>query len=111
MKAARTGFEGVNKVYYESLHARIFIITNEEEGRGQHYQRQATLKAEQAQSFLADSSYFCPFQAYLKVSRSPEVTLRAECHVQSNDQKEKEKRKKENSQTKHGSLLAMKVQY
>jgi len=38
MKAARAGFEGINKIHYEFINARTFISTNKNGSRKKHYQ-------------------------------------------------------------------------
>lgn len=41
MKAATTGFEGINKMHCEFINARTFISTNKNGGRKEYYQGQA----------------------------------------------------------------------
>lgn len=48
MKAARAGFEGINKMHYEFVNARTFIITNKNGNRKEYYQGQANSTVEKA---------------------------------------------------------------
>lgn len=48
MKAARAGFEGVNKMHYEFINARTFISTNKNAGSKEYYQGQANSVVEKA---------------------------------------------------------------
>lgn len=48
MKAARAGFEGINKLHYEFINARTFISTNKNVGRKEYYQGQENSVVEKA---------------------------------------------------------------